>query len=214
MRELFDSGSVAAIITTSATSTDNGGVAAIRLLSYNDGSPCGPSVLINAGTAPVGFIRDGYVFSTFAMVCTMMTVWGLDVYHPDGEGEWTLFKPDRIEAANVYHTHDAIDLLTRANLARYYQSDADIAAAKQAARNQKLTPGIYPSSPAYNRRPSRPLTASEMTKYSEQIRADKYIYDADPLRALKETGQEKESNNKIRAAIDDFEKYPEFEDLQ
>ena len=53
-----------------------------------------------------------------------------------------------------------------------------------------------------------------MTKYSEQIRADKYIYDADPLRALKETGQEKESNNKIRAAIDDFEKYPEFEDLQ
>jgi len=239
MRELFDSGSVAAIITVTNYSGTPEGIAAIRLLHYNNGSPCGPSIFINAGRSSAGLISEGYVFSTFSMACTMLTIWGLDVYHPDVESKWRLFTPEEIDTVNVYHYEDALDLLTRSTMARYYKKEETASTMAPMSpppphhipsRIQSVSSGIHPgatSAAGYNRRPAQPSPAVEPLRSSKVAEIpkkqpvsklktfDQMIHER-VLEKLEESAckaKEKSHNRKIQAAIDDFEKYPDHEDI-
>jgi len=217
MRELFDSGSVAAIITATNYSGAPEGVASIRLLRYNDGSPCGPSIFINAGKSSAGLINDGYVFSTFSMVCTMLTVWGLDVYHPDTKSEWRLFTPEEIDTVNVYHHEDALDLLTRAAMARYYEKGKTVSTMAPMpstpphipSRIKSVSSGVHPAA-GYNRRPPQPQDSKLSRKSFDQMIKDSI---RDKIEESECKTKEYLHNKKIQVAIDDFEKYPDHEDI-
>jgi len=230
MRELFDSGSVAAIITTTNYSGAPVGIASIRLLRYNDGVPCGPSIFINVGRSSAGLINEGFVFNAFSMVCTMLTVWGLDVYHPNIKSEWRLFTPEAINAVNVYHYEDALDLLTHAMIATHYQKEETASAmAPMPPHLQPVSSGIHPGSAAavaYQRRTAQSKKTDlgppeeVLKKLRESSGSPRKTFDQMINERVREKheesvrrAKEQAHNNEIQVAIDDFEKYPEFEDI-